>query len=225
MLNQTILALRKNFGKILPMLTLLLLFGLAAGTDIFSAPVRDSLRTAALDYFQKLLPFAIDIAIGLFMVNVAWLFYRPVIAGLEKVLEKTSSSQRGKDLALKLAKFFYWAVVLFFVLTLTAAEVIGRFVIGFGVFGAALTLAMQGAANDFICGLLIQLTQKVKEGDNLKLEGLDVKGKAVSVGYLSSIIESESDQIRVPNREIWSRAVKVAKPKSSIILPSGLNKN
>lgn len=224
MLKNLVLGFFRNFRKFIPMLVLLVLFALAAGTDIFSASIRESLQAAAVAYFHKLLPFAIDLLIAALMVNLAWLFYKPVMSGFERILDRSGASPRGRELSIKLLKFFYWAVVVLFVLTLTAAEVIGRFVVGFGVFGAALTLSMQGAANDFICGLLIQLTRKVTENDDVKLEGLDVKGKVSNVGYLASTIESDTDLVRVPNREIWARAVKVAKPKkSSILLPPGVN--
>ena len=82
-----------------------------------------------------------------------------VVAGTaaEKVLEKSGASKRGQDLSLKLLKFIYWAAVIFFVLSLTASEFLGRFVIGFGVFSAALTLALQGAANDFFKRLPLEI--------------------------------------------------------------------
>lgn len=214
----------QNSRKFLPMLIVLALVAVAAATDIFSLGLQQAIRQALLDYCHKLMPFAIDLLIAAVMVNLAFVFYKPITSGFEKVLDKSHASPRGKELTLKIFKFFYWAIVLFFVLSLTAAEFLGRFVIGFGVFGAALTLSLQGAANDFICGLLIQFTRKITENDMVKLEGLDVKGKVTAVGMLSTTVESASDVIRVPNREVWARAVKTEKPaKSPIILPPGVD--
>lgn len=220
MLKRLLQGFAANYRKLIPMAVLITLACLALGTDWLSKDVHLLLRQAFLDYFHKMLPFAIDLIIGAIMVNVAWLFYRPVCNGFEKMLDRSGASERGRTLSIKLFKFFYWAIVVFMVLTLTAAEILSRFVIGFGVFGAALTLSLQGAANDFICGLLIQVTRKLTENDQIKLEGLDVQGTVANVGYLSTTIEAESACIRVPNREIWARAVKVLKPaKSKILLP------
>ena len=223
MLKQIFLAFVQNYRKLLPVLVLFVLLFLAGGTDVFSQGVHLALREAIVDYFHKLMPFLIELIIAGIMINVAWLFYKPSCTALEKMLERGHASERGRMLSMKLFKFFYWAVAVFVVLGFTAAEFLGRFVIGFGVFGAALTLSLQGAANDFICGLLIQVTRKLTEGDDISLEGLAVEGKVVAVGYLSTNIDSEANCIRVPNREIWSRAVKVKKPaKSSILLPPGV---
>lgn len=210
----------RNFQKFLPMLLVIVLVTVASVTDVFSPYIHVTLRQAFLDYFHKMLPFAIDLMFGALMVNIAWVFYKPFCTAFEAVLSKTHASDRGKDLSLKLFKFFYWSVVAVLVLSLTAAEFISRFIVGFGVFGAALTLSLQGAANDFICGLLIQFTRKITEKDEVKVEGLDVQGSVREVGMLSTTIESKADVIRVPNREIWARALKTKKPaKSPLLLP------
>ncbi len=222
MLKKIFSVFMQNYRKFLPTAILLLLLTLAGATDIFSVQVQESMRSIFLEYLQKLQPFAINLVIAGILANLAWLFYKPIWSGFEVVLARTEASAQGKDLSLKLFKFFYWAIVVFLVLSLTAADFLGRFVVGFGVFGAALTLSMQGAANDFICGLLIQFCRKVSEKDEVMLVGLDVKGKISQVGMLSTIVETSGELIHVPNREVWSRAVKVFKPaKSSILLPPG----
>ncbi|MBX9690198.1 MAG: mechanosensitive ion channel family protein [Candidatus Obscuribacterales bacterium] len=224
MLKRIFLTVVANYRKLLPTVVLITLAVLALGTDVFSQDVHETIRAVFTDYLVKLKPFAMDLLLAAILVNFAWLFYKPVTTGFEKVLEKTSASERGKDLSTKLFKFFYWAIVVFLVLSLTAAEFLSRFVVGFGVFGAALTLSLQGAANDFVCGLFIQITRKVNDNEQIKLEGVDVKGKVVSIGSLSTIVDTETDVVHVPNREIWARAVKVAKPsKSPIILPPGFD--
>ena len=83
---------------------------------------------------------------------------------------------------------------------------------------------MQGAANDFISGVLLHFSPKLKEGDDISLVGLEVKGKVLDIGYLSTRVEGPDGLLVVPNREVWSRAVKVGKPvkaPSPIILPPG----
>ena len=47
-------------------------------------------------------------------------------------------------------------MALFIALTIIAPEVLSKLFLGGSLFLAALTLALQGAANDFISGILLQ---------------------------------------------------------------------
>lgn len=219
MLRHIFGSLLRNYRKLVPTVVMLIIVSIAGGTDFFSVGVHKAMQGAFVDYFHKLQPLAIDLMVAAIMLNIAWLFYKPSCTAFENILARSGASERGKALSLKLGKLFYWVIVIFIVLSVCAAEFLGRFVVGFGVFGAALTLSMQGAANDFICGLLIQFSRKLADNDQIKLEGMDVAGIVTNVGYLSTTLDSEGTVIRVPNREIWGRAVKVFKPKSKILLP------
>jgi len=221
MFKQIWQSLGQSKKRVLFTLVLIALAVVGGVTDSFSKVVHASLQQAFVDYFHKLTPFAVSLLVAAIMYNIASIFYKPICAGVEKVLEKSGVPQRGQDLSLKLTKFLYWAVTVFLILSLTESELLGRFVIGFGVFGAALTLALQGAANDFICGVLLQVTRKISVGDQIKIEGIEVEGKVTSVSYLSTVVETEAEMIHVPNREVWSRAIKVAKLHSSLIIPAG----
>lgn len=203
-----------NRRKLLPMVTVLILGLLAAVTDFFGQAVREVVSKALEEYATKIVPTVVNLLIAALLLNVAWLLYGPICSGVEVFLKRSGASQRGKDMLAKLLKLGYWGGSVFVVLTLTGSQLLGNLVIGFSVFGAALTLALKDVMNDFICGLFTQGSAKVTEGDVVELEGLKVKGKVQSVGYLTTVLVSAEATTRVPNREIWARAVHCPHPQA-----------
>lgn len=217
--------LRSHYGKLMPLFIIAAFITVAAVTDTFGLGVRETVRSTLLELATQLKPMMAKLLLAMFMLYIAWFTYTPFCNATQRILCQSGASQRGRDLVLKIVKFLFWAITLFLVFTFAAEEFFGKFVVGFGVFTAALTLSLQGAANDFICGLLIQFTRKVVEGDNVTLEGLQVAGIVKSVGYLSTIVDTTAAVVHVPNREVWGRAVKVLKPepkKRLIIMPTGV---
>lgn len=212
--------------KLFPTLILIALAVLAGATDIFSHQVREVVSRLFQEYAQKLLPFSVNALIGFVVLNVAYLAYAPIKSVLIRAMESSGASERGRNLVLRGLQLLYWGGAIFIALTIVAPDVLSKVFLGGSLFLAALTLALQGAANDFICGGLLQFSPRFKLGDNIQLVGLDVKGKVKDIDYLTTEIESAEGPVRVPNREIWSRAVKVIKPeppKSLIILPPGVS--
>lgn len=223
MIGRFFTGLRNNIRKLLPMAVVVIVALVAAYTDLFGHGVKETVHALLMDLWETAKPMLKNLLIGLFLVNIAWLLYSPLSSAFEKILCRSGCSPRTKDLSLKLFKFLFWALAVFLLFTFAAADVLGKFVVGFGVFGAALTLSLQGLANDFICGLMIQFSRKINEADNISLDD-KIQGKVLSVGYLSTVIDGEGAVIHVPNREIWSRAVRVLKPvpkKSLLWLPPG----
>ncbi|MBY0358601.1 MAG: mechanosensitive ion channel [Candidatus Obscuribacterales bacterium] len=207
-----------NRRKLIPITVVVTLTVIAALTDLFGRGVRDTVNQAIGEYASHVMPLVVNFLIAALLLNVAWLLYSPLCSGLESFLRRSHASQRGKDLAVKLLKIAYWGGAIFFVLSFTASELLGKVVIGFSVFGAALTLALKDVMNDFICGVFTQGSGKVADGDKVELEGLKIEGTIIKVGYLSTAIDSAEVTIRVPNREIWARAVKIKKPAKSPII-------
>jgi small-conductance mechanosensitive channel len=103
-----------------------------------------------------------------------------------------------------------------------APDLLGKLFLGISVFTAALALALKDIADDLFSGTLMQVTRRFNVGDNISMIGLDVKGKVVDIGYLSTrITNAEGVQI-VPNRSMWGNSVKILKPEpSKIIMPPG----
>jgi small-conductance mechanosensitive channel len=219
-------SLSGSLRKLLPTILLLAVAILAGATDIFSNTVHDVVGKLFADYGQKVLPFAIQALIGGIVINIAYLLYQPIRGGVEKALQRQGTSERGKNLALKTLQLAYWGLAVFLAAAIIAPDLLSKLFLGISLLGAALTLAMQGAANDFISGVLLHFSPKLKEGDDIALVGLEVKGKVQDIGYLSTRIDGPDGLLVVPNREVWSRAVKVVKPvkaPSLIIIPPGVN--
>lgn len=209
--------------KLLPTIILVVLAVLAGATDVFSHQVRELVTRMFQDYATKLIPFALNALIGCIILNVAYLVYHPLRDGLARAMASSGASERGKNLVMRGMQLLYWAVAIFIALTLVAPDVLSKVFLGGSLFLAALTLALQGAANDFICGMLLQFSPRFKIDDDIQIVGMDVKGKVKDIDYLSTEVLAADGLIRVPNREVWAKAVKVVKAepaKSPIILPA-----
>ncbi len=206
--------------KLLPTILLLTVAIVAGGTDVFSSQVQEFVSTTFKKRGAELMPMVWDLIIAGVILNLAWLLYEPLKKVALKAFDRTSVSPRGKQLGMKVVQLGFWGIATFLVLSMFASEFMGKFVLGFTLLGAALTLALQGAANDFICGVLMQSTQRVQPGDNIKVIGLEVEGKVKDVGYFTTVVEGEDGVLSVPNRKIWESALKVKKPApSKLILP------
>lgn len=215
--------------KLLPAIALIAVAIVAGSTDLFSAQVQQFTLAALKERAAAFMPIVLDLVVAGVVLNIAWLLSGYVNKIAEKALERSGASDRGKQLGIKVVQMLFWGIAIFIVLSMFASELMGKFVLGFSVLGAALTLAMQGAANDFICGVLMQFTQRVRDGDEIKVIGLaEVEGKVRDVGYLSTVVESADGVLSVPNRKIWESALKVKKnvpAPSKLILPAGFKRD
>lgn len=209
--------------KLMPTIVLLVIATVAGATDVFSANVQNFVQNTLKQWLHDLRPLGVNILIAVIIVNLAWFFADPFKRVAEKSFDRSGASGRGKSLGMKVVVLVYWGLLIGVLLTMFASEFMGKMVLGFSVLGAALTLAMQGAANDFICGVLMQFSCRVRDGDNVKIIGLDVEGKVLDVGYLSTTVDSSDGTLTVPNRKIWESVIKVKKaPPSKLILPEGV---
>jgi len=211
--------------KLMPTIILLTLAALAGGTDVFSSTVHDFVQNTLKQRLTDFMPTAVNLLIAAICFNLAWLAHEPLKRVAEKAFERSGASERGKTLGMKVIVLVFWVVVIFTVLSMFASEFMGKFVVGFGAMGAALTFAMNGVANDFICGVLMQFTCRIREGDDIKLSGTDIEGKIGDIGYLSTSIKTSDGTTTVPNRKIWESPIKQKKaPPSKLILPDGFKR-
>lgn len=217
--------LLRNYRKLIPTVLLVTLVVVAGSTTfLFGKGVHEAIRQQFVAFGASMLPHVIHILIGCIALNIAWLLHAPLGKALDKIFETTGVSPRARNLTTKIIKAGYWSLIVFVVLGFTASEFLGKLAISFGTIGVALTFVLQGVAQDAVCGLLVQFTRKVNEGDEIELD--KVKGKVTNVGYLSTTVSVPEGTDHVPNREIWSKTVRVLKPKKSpIILPSGFERN
>lgn len=208
--------------QLIPTFIMVGLVALAGGTHVFPKVVHDLVSTSLHHRVTDFMPYAINLLIGGILFNLAYVLFHPLSCGVTHFLGKTDATDRGKQLAARAFKLLYWAIIVLFVLSMFAQELMGKLVLGFSVLGAALTLAMQGAASDFIAGWMMQFSRRVRVGDEIKVLGSEgVEGKVLDVDYVQTVIETEDGTVTVPNRQMWEKAVKVKKPApSKLILPT-----
>ena len=212
--------------KLLPTIVLVVLAVLAGATNVFTSEVHKLVAKLFQDFAKQLLPFAVNALVGAIVLNLAYLLYHPLRNALLRVMKSGQASERHKNLIVRGMQLAYWGVALFVALTIVAPDVLSKVFLGGSFLIAALIVALQGVANDLICGIMLQFSPRCKKGDEICPIGLEnAKGTVDEIGYLSTRIETADGVVRVPNREIWARAIKVVapvKPPSLIILPPGV---
>ncbi|MGD9679655.1 MAG: mechanosensitive ion channel domain-containing protein [Candidatus Obscuribacterales bacterium] len=205
--------------KFLPLIILIALAVLAGGTNVFSDALQNQVVEVFRKYLEQLVPMSANIFAGLLILSLMYVLYDPLTVGVDRALAATSASNRGKVFVARSLRLAYWVGAVIIGVSFIAPGFFSKIALGVGLLGAALTLALQGLANDLIAGVMLSFSPKVQVGDDIELVGLSVKGKVSDIGYVMTVIQGSGERFSVPNREIWSRAVRTSLPKSSIIRP------
>jgi small-conductance mechanosensitive channel len=174
---------------------------------------------------DKLMPIGVNLLIGLLFLSISYLFYKPLKTALNAALERAGASNRGKVMLMRSLQLGYWLIVVFVVASVVAPEILSKLFLGASILSAAIVLSLQGAAGDLLSGIFLNVTKRFLPGDNIEVIGMDkIKGKVVDIGYLSTVVKLADGEVTIPNKDLWSKPVKVVaetKPVSQIILPSG----
>lgn len=200
-----------QWKKAIPLVIIGVLAYVFAGTDVLSAAVQTQLIDVFKTYVQGIVPYTANILVGLIFVCLANLLYDPLKAGLEKALNLSRADERGRRIVSRGVLLAYWLTAIIVGVSFIAPNFLSKLVVGFGLFGAAIALALQGIANDFIAGVLLNFRPKFCVGDDIELIGVAVKGRVTDIGYVLTVLETSEGVMTVPNREVWSRPVKVTK--------------
>lgn len=201
----------KNFKlrRFMPFLALVVLAFLAGGTAVFSEAIQNQVIGVAKEYLVQLKPMVGNIYFGLVLVSLMYAVYEPITGAIEKILRVSGTEDRGKVVVVRGVKLLYLTIAILIGVSFIAPAFLAKVFLGIGLFGAALTLALQGLANDLIAGVLLSSSPRFKVGDQIELVGLAVKGVVVDVNYVLTVIKGENgEKFTVPNRELWSRAIK-----------------
>ncbi|MDZ4834673.1 MAG: mechanosensitive ion channel family protein [Candidatus Melainabacteria bacterium] len=201
--------------KLIPLIIVFGLASLIAGTDVLSAAVQKQVIDLFKSYAQGLVPYTANICVGLIFICLMNLLYDPMKVGLDKALNLSHADERGRRIVSRAVLLLYWVVVIIVGVSFIAPDFLSKLVVGFGLFGAAIALALQGIANDFIAGVLLNFRPKFCVGDDIELVGVAVKGKVTDIGYVLTVLDTADGTYTVPNREVWSRPVKVTKAGGS----------
>jgi small-conductance mechanosensitive channel len=174
---------------------------------------------------DKLMPIGVNLLIGVLFLSISYLFYKPIKTALQAALDRAGASPRGKSMLMRSMQLGYWLIVVFVVASVVAPEILSKLFLGASILSAAIVLSLQGAAGDLLGGIFLNVTKRFQPGDNIEVIGMDkIKGKVVDIGYLSTIVKLADGEVTIPNKDIWSKPVKVvaeSKPVSTIIMPPG----
>lgn len=203
-----------QWKKAIPLVIIGVMAYVFAGTDVLSAAVQTQLIDVFKNYVQGIVPYTANILVGLIFICLANLLYDPMKVGLEKALNLSRADERGRRIVSRAVLLGYWLVAIVVGVSFIAPNFLSKLVVGFGLFGAAIALALQGIANDFIAGVLLNFRPKFCVGDDIELIGVAVKGRVSDIGYVLTVLETTEGVMTVPNREVWSRPVKVTKTAS-----------
>lgn len=198
--------------KLIPLIIVIGLASVVAGTDVLSAAVQNQVIDVFKEYAKGLVPYTANICVGLIFVCLMNLLYDPMKVGLDKALNLGHADERGKRVVSRAVALVYWVFVVFVGVSFIAPDFLSKLVVGFGLFGAAIALALQGLANDLIAGVMLNFRPKFCLGDEIELIGVAVKGKVRDIGYVLTVLDTADGLITVPNREVWSKPVRVAGP-------------
>lgn len=173
---------------------------------------------------EKLLPFGVNLLIGVLVVSIAYLFYRPLRLAVVRTLDKAGASQRGRMFLMRGMQLSYWGIVAFVFASIVAPEVLSKLFLGASILSAAIVLSLKDAAADLVGGVQLNTSRRLSIGDQIEVVGMDkVKGKVTDIGYLSTQVKTSDGVISVPNKDLASKPIKIIteKPASTIIMPPG----
>lgn len=204
------------FRKLLPVIALIVLAWLAGGTDVFSSTVHKHFSHAFAAYGTKLIPFAVNLFVGAIFFWIAWVLYAPLKNHLAQLLCRTKCNERARSVVVRSVQLAYWLIASLVSFSFIAPDLLSKMFLGVSLLGAALTLALQGVARDFISGVFLHINPKIAIGDNVEVVGSQVKGKITDISYLQMMISCDDGIIVVPNSEFWSKAVKVLKRSGEV---------
>lgn len=215
----------QTFGRFLPTILLIALAILAGATDVLGSYVREFVSKSFSDYAASFMPYIVNILLAAILVNVSWLLFPLARCTFEAMIDRSTMSDRGKYMFKRVFRAAWWGILILVIMCFFASEFMGKLVVGFSVLGAALTLSMQGAANDCISGVQMQMSNRLQVGDEVEVMGLNITGKVLDVGWTIIKIETADGIVTIPNRKAWEQPIKCKKaaaPKRLILMPPGV---
>lgn len=208
------------FRKLLPGIVLLTLTYLAGGTDVFSSTVHEHFSKALADYGSSLGPFAANFLAGALFFWVCWAAHPLLKKWYERLLNRTTATDRIKSLISQSLKLSYWFLAAFVSLSFIAPDLLSKVFLGVSLFGAAIALAFKDIARDAISGFFLAFNPHFGLNDTIELVGTTVKGKITAISYVQTSIETDDGTIVVPNGDMWAKAVKVYKAAAAAVTPT-----
>ncbi len=202
-----------KWKKLIPFASVIVLAYMFVGTSVFSVGLQNEMLETGKAFLKGLVPLAPNIFVGLIVLTLAYGLFDPFKEGVSKLLALSKhADERSRRIVSRAAVLSYWGIALVVAATFIAPDLLAKLLVGFGAVGVALGLAMQGAASDWIGGILLNFRPRFRLGDEIQVQGLDgVKGKVIDIGLRETVLELPDGIYFVPNREALGRSIKVMK--------------
>lgn len=196
--------------KLLPLALIAILLYAAIKTNIINEALQNHLLTALRDQVGDLVTVSANCLVGLVFVALMYLIYDPVRHLVEDTMKDWGLKSEAVELTVKIGNLAYWIITIFVGVSFIAPNFLSKLFIGFTFIGAALVLALNNFANNFVAGMMLTFSPKFQTGDKIDIIGIDADGEVLSVGYLSTKIRSEDGaEISIANRDLWEKPVKI----------------
>jgi small-conductance mechanosensitive channel len=201
--------------KLLPLLLIAVLVFVAFKTNIINEAIQTHLVSALRDQFGDLVTLSVNVVVGLVFISLMYLIYDPLHHGIEVAMSEYGVRKDAITLTMKVGNLLFWTITIFVGVSFIAPNFLSKLFLGFTFIGAALVLALQNFANNFVAGLMLTFSPKFQIGDKIDLIGVDADGVVLSVGYLSTKVRADDgSEISIANRDLWEKPVKAIDPAS-----------
>lgn len=201
--------------KVLPLLLIAVLVFVSFKTNIINEAIQTHLVSALREHFGDLVTLSVNVVVGLVFISLMYLIDDPLHHAVEVTMNEYGVRKDAITLIMKVGKLLYWTITIFVGVSFIAPNFLSKLFLGFTFIGAALVLALQNFANNFVAGLMLTFSPKFKIGDNIDIIGIDADGVVLSVGYLSTKVRADDgSEISIANRDLWEKPVKAIDPTS-----------
>lgn len=196
----------KLFRKALPILLLIVLAALTVTGDMFKTAANVSWWQAIKTYVIALEPFARHVLIAGIVAYLAYWRFPHSRLRVQQWSAKFVSHARVTPMVTEVTQsafpLLYWAataVIVAYALDSSLFLYSGAVLVGIGYL-------FKSELNHLVAGIIIQLTAKVKVGDEITIEA--GTGTLLEIGPLYSRLQLPDGELRINNFDLWDQNIK-----------------
>ncbi|MFN3283380.1 MAG: mechanosensitive ion channel family protein [Pseudothermotoga sp.] len=147
----------------------------------------------------------IQIVQSVVLIVVSYVVYRVLYGIIIKSIEKLGKEFKMKNTVRLILGTIVALIALMVLLNIWRISLL-PYLTAFGVTGFIVGLAFQEPLSNFMSGILVLLTRKLKEGDVIEIDG--ITGKVEVVNYNHTLLKTfDGKSVIIPNRQVWSQKV------------------
>lgn len=139
------------------------------------------------------------------LIVVSYTIYRVLYGMIIKSTEKLGKEFKMKNTVKLLLGTIIALIALMVFLNIWRISLL-PYLTAFGVTGFIVGLAFQEPLSNFMSGILVLLTRKLKEGDVIEIDG--TAGVVEIVNYNHTVLRTfDGKSVIIPNKQVWSEKV------------------